>query len=127
MMRVLVLDDEISSQEVARRALQRAGISDVAFATDGASGLKILDRMEPKPALIICDIFMPEQDGIEIVHALVKRKFGGGLVLITGVDMDFLEVAKTISLQYGLRYLGSIQKPLRDEDLAAVLEALNKT
>lgn len=122
MTRVLVFEDEPISQEIARRALQRLGISDIAFATDGQAGLKILDRMEPSPDLILCDIFMPEKDGIEIVSALAKRQFKGGLILITGADAQLLRVAQTIALRRNLRFLGALGKPLVDAQLADILE-----
>lgn len=50
-------------------------IIEVAFATDGHAGLKLFDRMEPKPDPILCDIFMPEKDGVEICNSLADQHF----------------------------------------------------
>lgn len=125
MTRVLVLEDEASSQEIVRRALNRMGIMDVECAADGAMGLRILDRMERKPDLIILDIFMPEKDGIEIVHALAQRKFSGGLVLISGGDSQFPHIAVTMATRTGLHLLGTLQKPFSDEALADALKLVS--
>jgi CheY-like chemotaxis protein len=46
MTRVLVLEDEASSQEITRCALQCTGITDITLAGDGETGLKMLGRME---------------------------------------------------------------------------------
>lgn len=126
MTRVLVFEDEVICQEMTQLALHRLGIPDITLAPDGATGLKIFDYMAPKPNLIICDIFMPEKDGIEIVGALVKRKFTGGLILLTGADAQFLHIAKTIAISNGLNYLGWLGKPFNDEALASALLRLSE-
>jgi CheY-like chemotaxis protein len=52
MTRVLVLEDEASSQEITRCALQCTGITgitgitDITLAGDGETGLKMLGRIE---------------------------------------------------------------------------------
>jgi hypothetical protein len=38
---------------------------------------------------------MPEKDGIEILGALGNHRFTGGLILISGADAQFLQVAQT--------------------------------
>jgi response regulator of citrate/malate metabolism len=123
MKRVLVFEDELSSQEIARRAFQRVGITDIAFAADGEAGLNILDRMEPKPDLILCDIFMPEKDGIEIVSALVERKFAGGLILISSGDPTMLTIAQLLAKNGKIQLLGALFKPLNEQALAKAIEA----
>jgi response regulator of citrate/malate metabolism len=124
MKRVLVFEDEMSSQEIARRTLNSMGITEIAFACDGDRGLKILDRMEPKPDFILCDIFMPDKDGIETVTELANRGFKGGLVLITGAGDTLASVAKTIAIQRDLNFLGLLKKPLNAEQLTQVLQPL---
>jgi response regulator of citrate/malate metabolism len=126
MTRVLVLEDEASSQEITRCALQRAGITDITLAGDGETGLKMLGRMEPQPDLVICDIFMPEKDGIEIVGALVDHRFKGGLILVSGADAQYLHVAQTMAIHGGLHLLGVLQKPLQEHQLANLLKLLAK-
>ena len=121
MMQALVLDDEASSQEVARCVLQRLGIERVECASNGARGILALRRMQTPPDLILCDIFMPEMDGIEFVNALVDLGFAGSLVFISGMDPQYIQVANTIAGGSGLRYLGAVLKPLRDEELREVL------
>jgi response regulator of citrate/malate metabolism len=124
MKRVLVFEDELSSQAIAQRALNILGITDIAFASDGDKGLKILDRMEPKPDFILCDIFMPDKDGIETVMELADRNFKGGLIFITGAGVQLSSVAKTIANQRGLNFLGVLGKPLVCEQLEQMLMPL---
>lgn len=118
---VLVVDDEESSQQIARIALERIGFKDIVVVDDGAIAVRTFDRMARKPDFVVCDIFMPESDGIEFVTALATRHFTGGLVLVTGGDSQYLVIAKRIARFHGLKLLGSLTKPLRVETLSDAL------
>ena len=109
------------------RALTRLGISDIAVATDGKSGLKLFESMVACPDVIVCDIFMPEKDGIEIVNALAERSYRGGVIFASSGDEQFLKIATTMAIKAGLNVLGSLTKPLRDEALQSCLERQDKT
>ena len=83
MSRILVIDDEVSLRRVLRRTLEQAGHT-VLDAPDGQEGLALW-RREPTD-VVVTDIFMPEQDGIEVIlemkHVVARPKIiamsGGG-------------------------------------------------
>lgn len=94
--RILVIDDDEPIRDLLRRALEGAGYL-VDEAADGREGTQVFRE---RPAdLIIVDIFMPRQEGIETIttiqqvspHVKTIAMSGGGL---TG-EMEFLEHAKT--------------------------------
>lgn len=117
----LVIDDEETSQELARIALEQIGFTDISVVGDGALALLAMDRMQRQPDFVICDIFMPQSDGIELVNALAQRQYSGGLVLVSGADSQFLVIAKRVARFHGLNLLGSLSKPIRTEALAEAL------
>jgi CheY-like chemotaxis protein len=117
----LVVDDEESSRELARIALEQLGFTDISLVSDGALALLAMERMQRQPDLVVCDIFMPQSDGIELVTALAERQYGGALVLISGGDSQYLVIAKRIARFHGLSLLGSLTKPIRTEALAQAL------
>jgi CheY-like chemotaxis protein len=117
----LVIDDEETSQELARIALEHIGFTDISVVGDGALALLAMDGMQREPDYVICDIFMPGSDGIELVTALAQRQYQGGLVLVSGGDSQFLVIAKRIARFHGLRMLASLHKPLRADALAEAL------
>ncbi len=117
----LVIDDEETSQELARMALERLGLTSIWVAGDGALAIKAMDKMARPPDFVISDIFMPQSDGIELVNDLAKRQYAGGLVLVSGGDTQFLVIAKRIARFHGLNLLGSLTKPLRTDALAQIL------
>ena len=69
---VLVVDDTPDVCEFVQAALQSAGYDDVQVADEGGQAL-ILQRRHPSD-LLITDIFMPEQEGMETIAAF-KAEF----------------------------------------------------
>jgi DNA-binding response OmpR family regulator len=67
---ILVLEDDPSVQMLMRKQLAAHGFK-VTVASDGLDGLMKLEAM--RPDLIICDVMMPNLDGIEFVKALKQN------------------------------------------------------
>ena len=118
---VLVVDDSESSREVTRKKLDFLGVTDIHMANNGREGLAVLNAMARVPDFVICDIFMPDIDGIEFIDVLVKRKFKGGLIVMTGVSQDMLEVAQHYASIKGLCVVGAFTKPLHHEPLGLAM------
>jgi DNA-binding response OmpR family regulator len=64
---ILVLEDDPSVQTLMRKQLTAHGFK-VTTASDGLDGLMKLEQITPD--LIICDVMMPNLDGIEFVKAV---------------------------------------------------------
>jgi len=116
---VLVVDDNADMRSFVKIVLERAGF-EAQVAADGRGALE-LQRAHPVDVLIT-DIFMPERDGIEIIHQF-KSAFpqvkiiamsGGGRVS----SMDYLPVAAEIGADLVLR------KPFAAATLLSMLQDL---
>lgn len=118
---VMVVDDDAFSRDVLQEMLAAQGILDVQTADNGRSALRVLEAMATPPDLLICDVFMPDMDGIEFMSELAQRQYRGDVVLVTGVDVETLSLAREIAAGQGLRLLGSFTKPLHREVLAQLL------
>jgi signal transduction histidine kinase/CheY-like chemotaxis protein len=81
----LVVDDDVSARDIARRALERAGWR-VREAENGRTALDELARATP--ALIILDLMMPEMDGFEFVASLHDRPDWRAIPIIVITSMD---------------------------------------
>ena len=120
MVKVLVADDEDMVRMVIKQTLAKAGI-DVIEAGDGREALE-MQAKEPADVLIT-DIIMPEQEGIETIVQMRKdypdlpiiAMSGGGRIGAT----DYLQAAK----EFGARHV--LEKPFdRKELLLAVQDCL---
>jgi YesN/AraC family two-component response regulator len=121
--KILLIDDEETSREVVLTALQRLGHQDVTCAVDGEHALKLFNRMNPAPDVVISDIYMPNKDGIELVQALVACKFSGGVILLSGGDLNMVSAAKFFARNGGLNLLAVLLKPLDEQALAHALSS----
>jgi CheY-like chemotaxis protein len=119
----LVVDDDAICCALAAHLMTGLGCPQVQSASDGSQGLHLLQHMQPPPDLMLCDIFMPEKDGIEFVMDLARLRYPGGLILITGGDTSMLDAAAGIATASGLRLLGTLQKPLLESALLAALQS----
>jgi CheY-like chemotaxis protein len=70
---VLIVDDDSFSQELFSEMLRTLGITDIHTASNGRSGLRTLAALARAPDSLICDIFMPDMDGIEFLGELTKN------------------------------------------------------
>jgi signal transduction histidine kinase/CheY-like chemotaxis protein len=83
---VLVVEDDLATREVVRRALERDGWI-VSEAENGRSGLESLARSVPD--LVVLDLMMPEMDGFEFVSELRKTEAGRRIpvVVVTAKEL----------------------------------------
>jgi len=118
---VLVVDDDDFSREVIGEMLKVQGVTDVSCADSANEALNILSGMNSTPDVMICDVFMPDMDGIEFMGALADRHYTGAVVLVSGVDVQMLSLASDIAAGGGILLLGTFTKPLRPDALSAML------
>lgn len=117
MARILVIDDDAGIREVCREILELEGHS-VDVAQDGAIGLRMFAD-DPYP-VVLCDIFMPNKDGIETITELVKNYVAVTVVAMSGGAvgmMDYLASAR----KFGA--VAELPKPFNADDLLRVVGA----
>ena len=123
MTRILVIDDEESFREMVRQMLEQAGY-EVLEATDGKDGLNVYQA--ERPDLVITDLIMPEQEGIETIIGLRRENPDARIIAMSGggriTAADFLGIAR----KFGARHI--LAKPFRrDQLLEAIRESLGET
>lgn len=119
MARILVIDDEAPVRDMIRQTLERAGY-EVMEAGDGKRGM-VQVRTQPID-LVITDILMPEQEGIETIRLLRKEFPQVKIIAISGGGkkgkLDVLPVAQTFGAH------STLSKPFERKDLLAAVSAL---
>ncbi len=117
---ILVLDDEPFMLKVIAHILGRLGFSQVATASDGQRALDLLGSATP-PGLILCDLNMPEMDGIEFIRKLVEQGYHGGLILVSGEDARLLQTTAKLARAHRIDLLGQLHKPFSPGQLAELI------
>ena len=117
MARILVIDDESALRSVLGAALLDAGHT-VALAADGRAGLHLICT-EPVD-LVITDLVMPDQDGIETIIALRHENPALPVIAISG-DLHHAALYLEIARHLGVRR--TLEKPFT---AAALLEAVDE-
>jgi two-component system chemotaxis response regulator CheY len=118
--RVLIIDDEESVRQTLRENLEICGF-EVSEATDGADGLTRIDAANP-PHVVITDIIMPRQEGLETIIAIRKKFPATKLIAISGggrsKTMDFLNLAEKLGAH------AVLPKPLDLDELEKAVRTL---
>ncbi|MBR7799671.1 response regulator [Undibacterium fentianense] len=114
---VFVLDDDDFSQDVMAGMLSELGITEVTTALNGKNALQQLANMSTPPDLLICDILMPDMDGMDFLMELGKLHYKGKVMLVSGIAEDVLKIAEDVVRADGIQLLGAFIKPIKLEDL----------
>ncbi len=81
MANILVIDDEKSIRNTLQEILEYENHS-VELATNGPEGLEIFDKSSFD--IVLCDIKMPEMDGIEVLDKLMEKSRDVPVIMISG-------------------------------------------
>ena len=117
--RILLIEDEDDLRQTLMGVLTGWG-HDVTPAGDGVVGSRLLaDQLFD---LLITDIVLPEQDGIEIIITARRRDPVMPILAMTGGgrgrNMDFLRLAQDVGANMVIR------KPFRIAELRAAIDSL---
>lgn len=116
MARILVIDDEAPIRRLLSQALASAG-HEVLEAADGREALRI--HQDRPSDLVITDILMPEQDGLEVIMALRRDTPGLKIIAMSGGGMFQQEAALQMAAPLGA--LATLRKPF---DILSLLEVV---
>lgn len=119
---ILLIDDDPRLRGMVRKALEGAG-HEVREARNGREGVQ---AYEESPAdVVLCDLFMPEQDGLWTIQELRRRNpqvkivaMSGGSSLVPGNFLklaSLLGAARTLEKPFGIaEMLQTITDSLND-------------
>jgi diguanylate cyclase (GGDEF)-like protein/PAS domain S-box-containing protein len=117
---ILTIDDEANIRESFRLFLEDYNYR-VLDAENGREGLEIFEREQPD--LVLCDLRMPEVDGLDVLDRLTEQSPETPIIVIsgTGIIADAVEAVRRGAWNYLL-------KPIQDMSVLqhAINQALEK-
>src|SRR4029453_7884077 len=119
MARVLIIDDDAPTRDVLRQLLNREGYETVE-ACDGHEGVQCSQAVSMD--VIILDMLLPEQSGLEVIRALRVVDPAVPIIAISGYGhtgpLDVLRVAERFGVQR------TFQKPFHLQELLKAVRSL---
>jgi len=116
MLRILAIDDSPSILQMAELILTDAGYQ-VVTCTDGKEAIRLL--RDESFDLILTDIYMPDQDGLEVIRE--RRRLCPNVPVIAMSGMSGPHSMLGVAKQMGA--CQTVQKPFSRSDLLAAVEA----
>ena len=113
MKKILIVDDEPDVRALLNTRLSANGY-EILEAPDGAAGIAV--AREEKPDLILLDVLMPSQDGVETYRVLREDPATEQIpvIFLTALSQNVSVTQKNLNLGAGYDILG---KPYRAEEL----------
>jgi DNA-binding response OmpR family regulator len=99
MAKVLVIDDDAGLRATVGEMLALLGHQAVE-AADGRKGIEAAEA-DP-PDLVICDIFMPDCEGLATIRELRRTREDLPILAISGRDSFYLKIAERLGAGAGL-------------------------
>ncbi len=119
----LVVEDHDFQRRTTARMLRSLGVREVQEAADGGQALKLIRAAAAAPVdLVVCDLDMPEMDGMELLRHIAEDGSPVSVIICSGKEPALLNSVHKMARAYGVRLLGVIEKPVtleRLEDLLA--------
>lgn len=119
MLKVLVVDDMSTSRGILLQALDSLGVTNVAYAENGKTGM-IQARQSP-PHLVLSDLYMPELNGLQLLQHLRANPSTQkvGFILVSGRGDDtIIQTGKKLGMN------NFLTKPFTPAQLKDCIEAV---
>ncbi len=119
MAKILVIDDDGAHRRMISLALGRAAHV-IVEAKDGVEGLHCFREQHPR--LVVCDIVMPEKEGIQTIVEIRSASPDVPIIAISGggidIGLNYLDLARKLGAN------AILSKPFRPAELVDLVDRL---
>lgn len=120
---VMLVDDDVFMLQVMAEMLVQIGAKQVLKLENARDALK--SYAVRQPTLLICDLSMPDMDGIEFLNNIAQLGYTGGVVLHSGASGGVMRAAERLAQAHGLHVLGAAEKPIAKEKLIDFIQSIS--
>ncbi len=118
---VLVVDDDSYQRLVIGRMLSAIGVPAVHSAESAQRALDMMGTPDVRVDALICDLDMPEMDGMEFLRRVAEKGFECSVIILSGKDANILRSVELMAREYRFAVLGTLAKPATIGALRALL------
>lgn len=121
-LRILVIEDHNFQRKAVVHMLHSLSVEEVWQANNGKQALEMIRAEQTRPLdIVMCDLDMPEMDGMEFLRHLAQEQPGISTIILSGMDGALITSVEKMANSYGLHLLGAVEKPLSLEQLETLL------
>lgn len=122
-LRILVIEDHNFQRKAVVHMLHSLSVDEVWQANNGKQALEMIRAEQNRPLdIVLCDLDMPEMDGMEFLRHLAQEQPGISTIILSGMDGALITSVEKMAHSYGLHLLGAVEKPLSLEQLETLLD-----
>jgi len=118
---ILFIDDDSFMLDVVSQLLWKLGITQVETTESVAHALDFVRTQGDDIDVILCDLHMPESNGIEFLLKLSTNGYKGHFAILSGAMHETIEMAQELADLHGLRILGTLTKPVHEVEIKHLL------
>ncbi len=116
---MLLIDDELGFREFAGKVAASAGYQ-VEVTSNAKDFMRFYESFDP--TLIVLDMILPEMDGFELMQWLITQNCEARILVVTGYNPHYAEMAETIGTDAGKLDVQTLTKPIGLMELRAALD-----
>lgn len=119
---LLLVDDDPFMLGMQSRMLRSMGYAMVGTAASANAALILLGEARAAVDVVICDLNMPDVDGLEFLRHLAASDFRGNVILLSGEGPRIIHAVQKLLASQSLLTLGALEKPAGREALRMLLD-----
>ncbi|HWD32745.1 MAG TPA: EAL domain-containing response regulator [Pseudomonas sp.] len=116
---VLLVEDHVFQREYVAQQLRTDLGAEVECASNGIQALTLLK--DKRYDLVICDLAMPDMDGIVFIKRLAQLHEKPNLVVLSSQPDSLIQLVERLAISLGFKQLSALAKPLSSDQLSATL------
>lgn len=120
---VLIIEDDLFQLKLMMKMLAKITSARIHSAGNGQQALDKLSQISV-PDVILCDLSMPEMDGVEFLRNIAKNKIDCHIIVNSSAADDVLSSVINMAKSYGLNNIHMLNKPVGLHHLINLFEAI---
>lgn len=110
-LRFMIVEDEPTQRAGLVALLTRIGARHITQAEHGRAALEMLQAQSPPTDILLCDLDLPEMDGMALMRQMVGLPNLPSIILVSQLDTAMRDSVFAMAQAYRLPILGDMAKP----------------
>lgn len=124
--KILVIEDDDFQRTMIVSMLRTLGVVEICEASDGKQALEVLDAAVIPVDIALCDMNMPEMDGLEFMRHLGQMQSPVSILILSTLNKALLTSIEMMAKAYGINLLGVVEKPIPLAQLESLISRFER-